>query len=169
MTIVAEHYAHAVGVDMHARTHTYALLSSVTGQVADTATFPTSPPGIGRAIKWIANRTTGTAVLVSIEGASSYGGGLSRALLSAGIDACDVRSPCRASRTGNGKSDAIDAVAAIIHFTTGMEENQSGLAEFVAVMAPGLLDVYGVGPVTASTNTVTGSWTVPWTLSPRPA
>jgi transposase len=246
MTIVAERYAHVVGVDTHARTHTYALLSSATGQVADTATFPTSPPGIGRAIKWIGNRTTGTAVLVSIEGASSYGAGLTRALQSAGIDACDVRPPRRASRTGTGKSDAIDAVAAartilgsdlqcllqprrdgdrnalrilvnarrsmdtqrsadrhaltalartvdlgidvrkpltdaqiraisrwrphplddrsarvaraearrlataIIRFTNGMAENQAGLAEIVAVMAPGLLDVYGVGPVTGA-------------------
>lgn len=246
MTIVAEHYAHVVGVDTHARTHTYAVLSSATGQVADTATFPTSPPGIGRALTWIGRQTTGESVLVSIEGASSYGAGLTRALLSAGIDACDVRPPRRASRTGKGKSDVIDAVAAartvlgsdlqcllqpradgdrnalrilvnarrsmdtqrsadrhaltalartvdlgidarkpltdaqiraisrwrprplderavrvaraearrlaaaIIHFTTGMTENQTGLTEIVEVMAPGLLDVYGVGPVTAA-------------------
>lgn len=246
MTIVAEHYAHVVGVDTHARTHTYAVLSSATGQVADTATFPTSPPGIGRALSWIGRRTTGAAVLISIEGASSHGAGLTRAVLKAGIDACDVRPPRRASRTGKGKSDAIDAVAAartvlgidvesllqpradgdrnalrilvnarrsmdtqrsadrhaltalartmdlgidarkpltdarvlaisrwrqhhlddgaarvaraearrlataIIDFTAGMDKNQKELAEAVHAMAPGLLDVYGVGPVTAA-------------------
>lgn len=71
MTIVTGHYANVVGVDTRDRTHAYAVLSSATGQVADTATFPTSPPGIGRAMSWVSRRTTGAAVLVSIEGASS--------------------------------------------------------------------------------------------------
>lgn len=56
MTIVANKYTHAVGVDTHAKTHTYALLGSATGQVADTATFPTSPPGIARATAWMNRR-----------------------------------------------------------------------------------------------------------------
>jgi transposase len=50
MSIVAEQYTHIVGVNTHARTHTYAVMSSVTGQVTDTATFPTSPPGSARAL-----------------------------------------------------------------------------------------------------------------------
>ncbi len=86
MTIVAKQYTHVVGVDTHAKTHSYAILSSATGQVQDTATFPTSPPGIARAADWMNRR--------------------------AGMGVCDVRPPRRTSRRGRGKSDAIDAVAA---------------------------------------------------------
>lgn len=112
MTIVAKQYTHVVGVDTHAKTHTYAILSSATGQVQDTATFPTSPPGIARAADWMNRRAGEGQLLVSVEGASSYGAGLTRALRGAGMSVCDVRPPRRTSRRGRGKSDAIDAVAA---------------------------------------------------------
>ncbi|NUU08444.1 transposase [Leifsonia sp. C5G2] len=60
---------------------------------------------------WIRRRAQGR-LLVAIEGASSYGSGLRRALIAAGVDVCDVRPPKRAARAGRGKSDEIDAVAA---------------------------------------------------------
>lgn len=112
MTIVVEKYVHVVGVDTHSRTHTYAVLASATGQVIDTATFPTTQAGITRAIGWIGRRTTTGQVLVSVEGTGSYGAGLTRALISAGMPVCEVKPPKRQSRTGAGKSDQIDAVAA---------------------------------------------------------
>ena len=112
MSIVAEQYTHIVGVDTHARTHTYAVMASVTGQVTDTATFPTSPPGIARALTWLGRRSPAGRTLVAVEGASSYGAGLTRALETAGVDVCDVKRPRRASRAGSGKSDEIDAAAA---------------------------------------------------------
>lgn len=112
MTIVANTYAHVVGVDTHAKTHTYAVVVAATGQVTDTATFPTSPPGIARATAWMNRRAGEGRLLVSVEGASSYGAGLTRALHGAGISVCDVRPPRRTSQRGRGKSDAIDAVAA---------------------------------------------------------
>jgi transposase len=112
MTIVADEYTHVVGVDTHAKTHTYAVLVSATGQVVDTATFPTSPPGIARATAWMRRRAGEEQVMVSVEGASSYGAGLTRALRGAGISVCDVRTPRRTSRRSQGKSDSIDAVAA---------------------------------------------------------
>ncbi|WP_415854101.1 IS110 family transposase [Sinomonas sp. G460-2] len=111
MTIVAERYEHVIGVDTHARTHTYAILDAGTGRTADSATFPTSPAGLGRAVAWIQRRTAGN-VLVAIEGTGSYGANLARTLQSEGIAVCDVRPPRRASRAGRGKSDEIDAVAA---------------------------------------------------------
>ncbi|ALU38896.1 transposase [Kocuria flava] len=112
MSIVAEQYTHIVGVDTHARTHTYAVMSSITGQITDTATFPTSPPGVARALTWMGRRSTAGRTLVAVEGASSYGAGLTRALEAAGVDVCDVKPPRRASRAGSGKSDEIDASAA---------------------------------------------------------
>jgi transposase len=46
MTIVASTYAHVVGVNAHARTHTYAVMVTATGQIADTATVPTISSGV---------------------------------------------------------------------------------------------------------------------------
>lgn len=48
------------------------------------------------------------------------------------------------------RAEARRLATAIIHFTAGTDENQGELAEAVEDMAPGLLDVYGVGPVTAA-------------------
>lgn len=110
MSSVADHYDHVVGVDTHARTHTYAVLEAGTGRVLDSATFPTTANGLSRALAWIRRRANGR-VLVAIEGASSYGSNLRRALIAADVDVCDVRPPKRAARAGRGKSDEIDAIA----------------------------------------------------------
>lgn len=111
MSSVADHYEHVVGVDTHARTHTYAVLNAGTGRHLDVATFPTTANGLSRALAWIRRRAQGQ-VLIAIEGASSYGSNLRRALIAAGVDVCDVRPPKRAARAGRGKSDEIDAIAA---------------------------------------------------------
>lgn len=108
---MADHYDHVVGVDTHARTHTYAVLEAGTGRRLDSGTFPTTANGLSRALAWIRRRAQGR-VLVAIEGASSYGSNLRRALIGAGVDVCDVRPPKRAARAGRGKSDEIDAIAA---------------------------------------------------------
>lgn len=108
---MADHYDHIVGVDTHARTHTYAVLEAGTGRRVDSATFPTTPTGLSRALAWIRRRADGR-ILVAIEGASSYGSNLRRALTAAGVDVCDVRPPKREARAGRGKSDEIDAIAA---------------------------------------------------------
>lgn len=47
MSAVREHHTNIVGVDTHACTNTYAILVAATGQVTDTATFPTIGPGAG--------------------------------------------------------------------------------------------------------------------------
>lgn len=111
MTIVAERYAHVIGVDTHARTHTYAILETRTGAVTATATFPTSAPGISRALAWIARRAPGDAI-AAVEGTASYGAGLTRAFDLVGIPVAEARPPKRATRAGRGKSDQIDAEAA---------------------------------------------------------
>lgn len=111
MSSVADHYDHVVGVDTHAQTHTYAVLDAGTGRRLDAATFPTTANGLSRALAWIRRRANGR-VLLAIEGASSYGSNLRRALIAAGIDVCDVRPPKREARAGRGKSDELDAIAA---------------------------------------------------------
>lgn len=111
MTIVAETFEHVVGIDTHARTHTYCLLHARTGAVVDTATFPTSRAGNARAVDWIGRRSQGS-VLAAIEGTSSYGAGISAALLEHGFDVAEVRPAARSTHAHAGKSDALDAEAA---------------------------------------------------------
>ncbi|WP_426624506.1 IS110 family transposase [Leifsonia sp. McL0607] len=111
MTNVADQYEFVVGVDTHAKTHTYAVVETTTARTLDTATFPTSPTGLSRALAWMRRRARGST-LVAMEGTGSYGANLTRAALAAGLDVKDVRPPRRAARAGRGKSDTIDAEAA---------------------------------------------------------
>lgn len=246
MTIVAEQYTHVVGVDTHAKTHTFSMLAAATGAVIGTDTFPTTGAGMSQAVEWIRRRTPTGNVLVAVEGTSSYGARLTRLLEVDCFDVCEARPPRRQSRNAHGKSDEIDAVtaarsvlgtattelvspraeglrealrillaarrsmdtqrtgarnaltallrtldpgidarspltaaqvatvqgwrarhgdgaaaaaaraearrlaSAVIALGTELEDNQRALAEHVELMAPGILDIHGVGPVTAA-------------------
>jgi transposase len=112
MAIIAEEFEFVVGVDTHARTHTFTAVHSATGAVVDTAAFPATSPGMDRAITWIRRRTGGERVFAAVEGTSSYGARLTQALLAANIEVGEVRPPTRSSRALTGKSDPIDAEAA---------------------------------------------------------
>lgn len=111
MSIVADTYTHVVGVDTHARTHSYMILEAATGREVTAETFPTSPAGIRRAIGWI-NRRASAPVLIAAEGTGSYGSGLARAITEADYPIVEARPPKRTQRAGRGKSDLIDAHAA---------------------------------------------------------
>ncbi|MGY3320797.1 IS110 family RNA-guided transposase [Arthrobacter sp. TE12232] len=112
MTTVAEQYTHVVGVDTHAKTHTFSVLTTAAGAVIETDTFPASAAGMSRAVEWIRRRTQSGNVLVAVEGTSSYGARLTRLLEVERFAVCEARPPRRQSRHAHGKSDAIDAVAA---------------------------------------------------------
>lgn len=111
MAEVAELFEYVIGVDTHAATYEYAVVSSTTGAVVDEAQFPTTPAGLARAIDWITRRAPGSR-LVAIECTGSYGAGLVRELAVRGERACEVKPPRRAHRAVHGKSDPIDALAA---------------------------------------------------------
>ncbi|MCB8046025.1 hypothetical protein JM654_23470 [Microbacterium oxydans] len=71
MTIVAQSRSYVIGVDCHARTHTYAIIDPRTGEQLGCEQFLTTPSGLNRAISWAARRTGGDATtLWAIEGAS---------------------------------------------------------------------------------------------------
>ncbi len=110
MAIVAEQFEHVVGIDTHARTHTYCLITCASGAVVDTATFPTTKAGNARASSWITRRSGN--VLAAVEGTSSYGTTIANALAEAGIDVAEVRPASRKTHAHHGKSDAIDAETA---------------------------------------------------------
>ena len=110
MTIVAHAHPYVVGVDTHARTHTFAILVAATGELVATEQFPSNGPGMDRAIAWTARRTGGDlATLWVIEGVATYGARLAAAVAQAGYEVVEAaRMDARAHR-GTGKSDPLDA------------------------------------------------------------
>lgn len=108
-TIVAHTHPFVIGVDTHARTHTYALLTA-SGQHLGTETFPNTPVGRSRAIAWSGRRTGGDLdVLWVIEGAGSYGAQLARNVADTGYRVVEAARMGRTGRRGIGKSDPLDS------------------------------------------------------------
>ena len=97
------------GVDTHKDLHVAAVIDQA-GRVLRTESFAASPAGYRRLEGWI--RAFGPVVKVGIEGTSSYGVGLTRHLLGAGIEVVEVIRPNRQARRRRGKSDTVDAEAA---------------------------------------------------------
>ena len=90
MTIVAHSRPFVIGVDTHAKTHTYAVIDA-TGQSLGCEQFPTTAKGIARAIAWVGRRTTGQAeALWVIEGVATYGARLAHAAAEAGYEVAEA-------------------------------------------------------------------------------
>ena len=98
-----------IGADTHLDTVHLAALSPTGAPVAD-AQFPTRPAGYYLAVKWA--QSFGVVLRAGVEGTSSYGAGLTRALQDAGIEVAEINRSDRASRRRQGKSDPLDAYAA---------------------------------------------------------
>lgn len=125
MTTVTRNFPFIIGVDTHARTHTYAVLAA-NGEHLDTERFPNTHAGRSRAFAWAARRTGGDlGALWVIEGTGSYGALLAGTVIRSGyrvVEAPRVRSYATARR-GAGKSDPLDA-AAIAAAALPLEESQ---------------------------------------------
>jgi hypothetical protein len=94
------------GVDTHARTHTYAVINTITGARDCCEAFPVISAGMKRAIAWI-GRNTGP-VPVAVEGTASYGASLTRALSREDNTVVEVKPPRTQARVWNrhrGKAD----------------------------------------------------------------
>lgn len=112
MSIVSHTVHYVVGVDTHAKTHTFAVVNA-SGQLLDTQQFPTHPAGLTRALEWIARRTQGliSDTLITVEGTSSYGAQLTSQLARSGYRVVEAPFP---QRHGSGKTDALDAQRAAL-------------------------------------------------------
>ena len=107
-TIVSQTHSFVIGVDTHARTHTYAVLTAA-GEHLGTDTFPNTAAGRSRAISWTGRRASGvTDVLWVIEGAGSYGAQLARNVTETGYRVVEA-ARMSGGRHGVGKSDPLDA------------------------------------------------------------
>lgn len=97
------------GADTHADTVHVAVISTSGHSVADRE-FPTTGSGYRSAIEFLTRH--GMLRAVGVEGTSSYGAGLTRALAAEGIPVLEVSRPDRAARRCRGKTDTLDAYAA---------------------------------------------------------
>ena len=66
--------------------------------------------GYRKLLEWL--QAFGTISVVAVEGTSSYDAGLTRTLQAAGVSVVEVDRPNRQVRRRQGKSDALDAIAA---------------------------------------------------------
>jgi transposase len=98
----------AVGVDTHKQRHVAVALDRL-GQVLGELSVDASPSGYAQLLAWAAG--LGEQIVFGIEGAGSYGAGVTAYLLAAGQRVLEVERPRRRERR-SGKSDSIDALAA---------------------------------------------------------
>jgi transposase len=94
------------GIDSHEDTIHVAVVTVRGAEVTDQE-FPTTPAGYQAAIGFL--HAHGPVRRVGIEGTSSYGAGIARAVKAAGLDVVEVNRPNRAERRRRGKSDRLDA------------------------------------------------------------
>lgn len=98
-----------IGADTHLDTiHVVALTEN--GQPLGDAEFPTNPTGYYVAIARA--RSFGEVLIAGVEGTSSYGAGITRALQDNGIEVVEVNRPDRTARRRQDKSDPLDAYSA---------------------------------------------------------
>jgi transposase len=111
--MLAELVDAVVGVDTHRDTHEVEI-AHPTGAVIATCQVSNDTSGYAELLAWILDHAPGPRLVVSIEGTRSYGVGLSRAVIAAGLTVIECEQPNRKARRGRGKSDAIDAHLAVM-------------------------------------------------------
>jgi len=109
MTVTAVTPGVIGGVDTHADTIHVAAIDDLGRDVGD-GEFPTTPEGYRDAVAFLV--ALGRLERIGIEGTSSYGAGITRAAVAAGIEVREVIRPERSVRRLQGKSDPIDAYQA---------------------------------------------------------
>ena len=123
------------GVDTHLEVHVAAALDE-RGGLLGTESFAASPAGYRQLLGWL--RSFGHLQTVGVEGTGSYGAGLTRHLLTAGIEVLEVDRPNRQERRKAGKSDTLDAVAAaravLAGTANGAAKTRDGRVESIRVL-----------------------------------
>lgn len=107
--ILTESVLIVAGADTHADTIQVAAIT-ITGVLAGDREFPTTRAGYAAAIRFL--RSLGQVQRIGVEGTASYGSGLTRALIAAGIEVVEVTRAVKSSRRLKGKSDPLDAYSA---------------------------------------------------------
>jgi transposase len=98
-----------IGVDTHSLVHQAAAIDQ-DGRMLGNERFPADLEGYRQLLDWAAS--FGIIIVFGIECTGSYGAGLTRYLIAAGIDVVEVNHSHIQVRNRVGKSDAVDAEAA---------------------------------------------------------
>jgi transposase len=109
MTVLADRVDGVIGVDTHRDTLTAAAVTAVGGLLGELV-VAADAAGYQRLLEFARARVPGRRCY-AVEGAGSYGAGLTRLLVERGEWVVEVDRPKRPARRG-GKSDALDAVRA---------------------------------------------------------
>jgi transposase len=97
------------GVDTHRDFH-WAAAKDALGRLLGTRQFAATRAGYEALLAWL--HGFGTIAAAGVEGTGSYGAGLTRYLLSEGVQVVEVTRPNRQKRRMKGKTDPLDAVNA---------------------------------------------------------
>src|SRR5436305_6746351 len=122
------------GVDTHKDLHVAAVIDT-REKVLGTRSFSTTRAGYRAVIRWL--RSFGDVRRVGVEGTGSYGAGLTRHLVEAGIEVLEVVRPDRSERRRKGKDDDLDAIsaarAALRDSRTSTPKSKDGAVESLRV------------------------------------
>jgi transposase len=120
------------GVDCHLETHHAVAIDAQGRRLGDQA-FPVSSHGYHELLSWL--QQFGHLQSIGVESTASYGAGLTRYLLAAGVNVIEVNQPHRQLRYRRGKTDAIDAEGAarkvLSGEATGLPKDTTGSVEAI--------------------------------------
>lgn len=123
------------GIDTHKDTHHVGIVDVNGRRLADRQ-FPVSTAGYRQLLDWVAAH--GIIDRVGVELTGSYGAGLTRFLIAAGITVLEVNTTDKATRARRGKDDRIDAYAAadkvLAGMATAIPKDTTGLVEAIRVL-----------------------------------
>lgn len=108
--MLADQLDYVIGVDPHRDSHALAVVEVVTGAVVFEATIAADSDGYAQALALVEQQAQGRRAF-AVEGAGSFGRGLTRFLDGRGERVLEVGRLRRERRTG-GKSDALDVIRA---------------------------------------------------------
>jgi len=135
MTIVEADRTVIGGVDTHLDVHVAAALDPI-GGVLGVESFTVTPRGYRALLEWM--RSFGSLSTVGVEGTGTYGAGLARFLMRAGVDVVEVDRPNRQVRRQKGKSDPVDAIEAargvLSGRSVGRPKTRDGNVEAIRVL-----------------------------------
>lgn len=120
------------GIDTHADTIHVAAINPWGRELGDKE-FSTTPVGYRDALAFLTGR--GEVTGIGIEGTSSYGIGITRAAVDAGLEVFEVIRPERSVRRREGKSDPLDAYQAAHAVLTGRATAAAKTADITALRA----------------------------------
>lgn len=100
---------YVIGVDPDRDRITVAVLEAATQAKIAASSFPTTARGYRQALRWATTLTQERPRAWSIEGAGSYGAGLSMTLVTAGELVIEFDHPLTPAAKDRAKSDALDA------------------------------------------------------------